>query len=60
MKNIHKSEQNCSKKILNFRDLVDILQLLSFPDVEAANLVFTVQNLIVNSRPFPGRVLPYI
>ena len=32
------------------------LQLLNFWDVEAANLVFTVQNLIVNSKPFTFRV----
>ena len=47
---------NALKKILNFRNLLDILQLLNFRDVEAANLVFTVQNLIVNSRPFTFRV----
>ena len=53
---VSSSSSKCSKKILILRNLLDILQLLNFQDVEAANLVFTMQNLIVNFRPFTFRV----
>ena len=53
---VSSASSKCSKKILNFRNLLDILQLLNFQDVEAANLVFSMQNLIVNFRLFTFRV----
>ena len=56
---VSSSSSKCSKKILNFRNLLDILQLLNFQDVEAANLVFSMQNLIVNFRLFTFRVCDF-